>query len=58
MKYNTTEMEIFQFNVKYLLITGYNMKMLPGMNNKHSREDKYTKTVLHTLMSIISELIF
>ena len=34
------------------------MKMLTGINNKHSREDKYTKTVLLTLMSIISELIF
>ena len=28
------------------------MKMLPGINNKHSREDKYTKTVLQTLMLI------
>ena len=30
--------------------------MLPGINN--SREDKYTKTVLQTLMTIISDLIF
>ena len=32
--------------------------MLPGIENNYSREDKYTKTVLQTLMSIISELIF
>ena len=31
--------------------------MLPRTNNKDSKGDKYTKTVLQTLMSIISELI-
>ena len=39
----------------YFSITGYNMWIPPGTNNKHSRGDKYTKTVLRTIMSIISE---